>query len=182
MSEKATITAASASATATAAEQAANAPAPATPSTGTTAKKVGFAFVFPVILMIVVNVAYNIVAKLTPVDVNALASVFLTYLVCCVSSFAFFFITSKDRNYPRALKACNWSAPAMGLSLVLMEVAILLQYRAGWDISIACLVLYVILAVCLLVIGAIFYKEKVGIRRIVGCAVCAVGLVLVMMF
>lgn len=150
--------------------------------TGTTAKKTGFAFFFPVILMIGVNVAYNIVAKLTPVDVNALASVFLTYLVCFVFSLVAFFATSKDKSYPRALKKCNWSAPAMGLSLVLMEIAILLQYRAGWDISIACLVLYVILAVCLLAIGAVFYKEHVGIKRIIGCAVCAAGLVLLMMF
>ncbi len=145
-------------------------------------KKTGFAFLFPVILMIVVNVAYNIVAKLTPVDVNAIASVFLTYTVCCVSSFILFFATSKDKNYPHAIKKCNWSAPAMGLSLVLMEVAILLQYRAGWDVSVACLVLYVILAVCLLAIGAVFYKERVTVSRIVGCGICFAGLVLVMMF
>lgn len=146
------------------------------------AKKHGLAFYFPVILMIVVNVAYNIVAKLTPADVNALASVFLTYLVCCVLSFIAFFATSKEKSYPKALKKCNWSAPAMGLSLVLMEIAILLQYRAGWDISIACLVLYVILAVCLLAIGAVFYKERVSVSRIIGCAVCAVGIALVMLF
>lgn len=146
------------------------------------AKKHGFAYFFPVIMMIVVNVAYNIVAKLTPENINALASVFLTYTVCCVFSFIAFFATAKDKSYPRALKECNWSAPAMGLSLVLMEVAILLQYRAGWDISIACLVLYVILAVCLLVIGAVFYKERVSFTRIIGCAVCAAGIVLVMMF
>ena len=91
-----------------------------------TAKKTGFAFLFPVILMVFVNVAYNIVAKLTPAHVNAVASVFLTYTTCCVASFIFFFTTAKDKNYGRAIKKCNWSAPAMGLSLVLMEIAILL--------------------------------------------------------
>ena len=146
------------------------------------AKKSGFAFYFPVIMMIGVNVAYNIVAKLTPEDINPFASVFLTYTTCCVLSFAFFFATSKEKSYPAALKKCNWSAPAMGLALVLMEVAILLQYRAGWEVSIACLVLYVILAVCLLVIGALFYKERVGVSRVIGCAVCIGGLVLLMMF
>ena len=146
-----------------------------------TAKKTGFAFLFPVILMIFVNVAYNVVAKLTPTDVNAVASVFLTYATCCAASFIFFFTTAKDKNYGRAIKKCNWSAPAMGLSLVLMELAILLQYRAGWDVSVACLVLYVILAVCLLAIGAIFYKERVTISRIIGCGICFGGLALVMM-
>ena len=68
-----------------------------------TAKKTGFAFLFPVILMIFVNVAYNIVAKLTPTDVNAVASVFLTYATCCAASFIFFFTTAKDKNYGLSL-------------------------------------------------------------------------------
>ena len=148
----------------------------------TAAKKSGMAFYYPVILMIIVNILYNVAAKSTPADIDSFASVFLSYSACFIASFVLFFATSKDKNYPRALKKCNWSAPAMGLALVLMEVAILLQYRAGWDVSIACLVLYVILAICLMIIGVLAFKERVRVSRIVGCFVCFGGLVLLMMF
>ena len=148
-----------------------------------TAKKTGFAFYFPVLLMIGVNVAYNVVAKLTPADINTFASVFLTYFACLIASFICFFVTKRNpASYVSELKKTNWTAPALGAALIMMEVGILLQYAAGWGISMACLVLYILLAICLLIVGAVFYKEHVGIKRIIGCFICAGGLVLVIMF
>lgn len=146
------------------------------------AKKSTLIFWSPIILMIVVNVAYNIVAKVTPTEVNEYASVFLTYSVCFTCSLVFYFVSNKEKKYFKSLKMVNWAAPAMGMSLVLMEVAILLQYRAGWDISVAVLAIYVLLAICLMAVGGIFYKEKITVKKVLGCTICLIGLYLVILF
>jgi EamA domain-containing membrane protein RarD len=135
-------------------------------------------YFFPVILMIVANMAYSITAKITPEDVDAFASVSLTYLVCIAYSFIMFFVTRKGESYPKALKKINWTAPALGGCLVMLEISNLFLYRVGWDLSIGTLLMYVLLAIILVFVGLIFYKERITVLRVVGIATCIGGVIL----
>jgi drug/metabolite transporter (DMT)-like permease len=136
-------------------------------------------YFFPVILMILANAAYSITAKVTPEDIDAFASVSLTYLVCIAYSFVMFFITRKGESNPPALKKTNWTAPALGVVRVMLEVSNLLMYRVGWDLSIGTLIMYVLLAIILVFVGRLFYKEKITLKRLLGIAICIVGVVLI---
>lgn len=49
-------------------------------------------------------------------------------------------------------------------------------HKAGWQVSTLSTVEYAFLAVVLLVIGAIFYKEPLSWNKIVGVIICLVGL------
>lgn len=136
-------------------------------------------YFFPIILMILANFAYTLVQKVTPTEVDPFASVSLTYTVCIVYSFVMFFITRKGESYPKALKNVNWTAPALGLCLVTMETSTLLMFRFGWDISVGSIMTYVLLAVVLVFVGALFYKEKITSKRVLGIAICLIGVALV---
>ncbi len=133
----------------------------------------------PVLLMIGSNLAYTVTAKVTPTDVDTFASVSLTYCVCIVYALTMFFITSKNKNYVKEVKKANWTAPALGACLVCLELSTILLFRVGWDLSVSMLLAYVILAVVLVVLGRVLYKETLTAKRVVGIAISLVGVLLV---
>ena len=142
-------------------------------------KKLSLTKWIPVILMIVANTLYSVTAKVTPTDVDTFASVSLTYLVCIVYALVMFFITSSNKNYFKEIKKANWTAPVLGACLVCLEVSTILLFRVGWELSVGLLLAYVLLAVVLVILGRVVYKEKLTTKRIIGIVVSLVGVVLV---
>lgn len=142
-------------------------------------KKFSFAKWIPVILMIVANTLYSVTAKVTPTDVDTFASVSLTYLVCIVYALIMFFITSSNKNYFKEIKKANWTAPVLGACLVCLEVSTILLFRVGWELSVGLLLAYVLLAVVLVILGRVVYKEKLTAKRIIGIVISLAGVVLV---
>lgn len=142
-------------------------------------KKNGLVKWIPVILMIGSNLAYSITAKVTPADVDTFASVSLTYVVCIVYALLMFFITSSNKNYIKEIKKANWTAPVLGACLVCLEISTILLFRVGWDLSVGLLLAYVLLAIVLVILGRIVYKEKLTVKRIAGIVVSLAGVILV---
>jgi drug/metabolite transporter (DMT)-like permease len=54
-----------------------------------------------------------------------------------------------------------------------------MAYRAGWKISLGSLVANIALAVVLIPIGILFFKEGFGFNKVVGAAFCIIGLILI---
>lgn len=65
------------------------------------------------------------------------------------------------------------------MTIVCLEVGNILLYRSGWNISIASLVCNLGLAVLLIAVGLIFYKEQISARQVAGIVLCLAGLVLI---
>ncbi len=53
------------------------------------------------------------------------------------------------------------------------------MFRVGWDLSVGILLAYVILAVVLVLVGRVFYKETLTPKRVIGILISLVGVVLV---
>lgn len=53
------------------------------------------------------------------------------------------------------------------------------MYRAGWEVSKASLVANIILAILLLIIGAVIFHESVDIKKIAGIMLCVLGIILI---
>ena len=66
-----------------------------------------------------------------------------------------------------------------GVGVVAVELGFLLAYRAGWQLSDASVTANVSLAVVLLALGALVFREPVSTTRLVGVALCLCGLWLV---
>lgn len=142
-------------------------------------KKKGLIMWMPVALMIAANLAYSVTAKVTPADVDTFASVSLTYVVCIVYALLMFFITSSNKNYFKEIKKANWTAPVLGACLVCLEISTILLFRVGWDLSVGLLLAYVLLAVVMVILGRVAYKEKLTKKRLLGIGIALVGVVLV---
>ena len=137
-------------------------------------------YIWPVLLILGSNIAYNLMTKSTPAQVNPFASLTVTYLVAAVFSFILLMFSSS--GHPLAdFREVNWTGIVLGMAIVGLELGYICLYRAGWNISVGSLVANVLLAACLLVIGLVVFKEAVGVKQMLGIAVCLCGLVLINM-
>ena len=133
---------------------------------------------WPILMVVGANTLYNICTKSTPEGANAFASLFLTYGAAALAALALFFATSGDKNLLAALRQTNWTAWALGLSILGLEFGYIHVYRAGWKVSVASLVANIGLACVLLAVGVLAYRESVSPRQLLGAAVCGLGLIL----
>ncbi|MBQ7020879.1 MAG: EamA family transporter [Phascolarctobacterium sp.] len=134
---------------------------------------------WPVLVVVGANTIYNISTKSTPANVNAFASLAMTYVMAALSSVVLFFLTSDSKNLLAELAKTNWTAYALGVAIIGLEFGYICIYRAGWKIGVASLVANISLACVLLVVGYFFYKEVITLKQLLGMGVCAIGLMLI---
>ena len=136
-----------------------------------------FAYIWPLALVILSNVFYQICTKSVPKDMNPFASVTVTYLVGAVVSLILFFAFGEDKNLVRELSKLNWAPFVLGLVIVGLEAGWIYAYKAGWQVSVGFIVQSSVLAVILLAVGYFAYHEALTWNKIVGVVVCLIGLV-----
>lgn len=135
-----------------------------------------FSFIWPIALVILSNVVYQICAKSVPDTVSPFASLTITYLVGAVFTSVMFLVTNPERNFIKEITKMNWSSYVLGLVIVGLEVGFIYAYKAGWQVSTASIVQSSFLAIALFIVGAFLYREAVTWNKIVGIAICMVGL------
>lgn len=136
-------------------------------------------YILPLALVVASNVMYQICAKAVPGGINPLASLTVTYAVGTVLSLVLYFILNRDANLFAEYRKLNWAPFLLGVSIVGLEVGFILAYKAGWQMSILQVVQGIILAIILLFIGFIFFKEGITWNKIAGVVVCLAGLTLI---
>ncbi|MCQ2427440.1 MAG: DMT family transporter [Clostridia bacterium] len=140
-----------------------------------------FNYVWPLALVVLSNVVYQICAKSVPDKMNPFASLTVTYLVGAAASFILYFILGKNGNIIKEYKSLNWAPFVLGIVIVGLEVGFIYMYKAGWTVSVAQIVQAAILAVILIFVGRLLYKEPLSWNKILGVIVCLSGLWLINM-
>ncbi|MBQ7760351.1 MAG: EamA family transporter [Acidaminococcaceae bacterium] len=135
--------------------------------------------IWPVLVVVGANTIYNISTKSTPTDINAFASLAVSYLIAAVSSVVLFLLTSDGKSLMTELAKTNWSTYALGIAIIGLEFGYICIYRAGWKISVASLVSNISLACVLLLVGLFVYKEVITLKQFIGMGICALGLMLI---
>ena len=136
-----------------------------------------FHYIWPIALVVLSNIVYQICAKSAPGDMDPLASLTVTYLVGALASGALYFLLHRGGNLFREYRALNWAPFVLVVVIVGLEVGFIYAYRAGWQISRAQIVQSAVLAVCLVFVGALLYREHITWTKLAGVAICLVGLV-----
>jgi len=73
----------------------------------------------------------------------------------------------------------DWSSIGLAFAIVGLELGYILAYRSQWNISLGPLVANVAVAVLLLPVGLILFREKLSPLNALGVGVCLVGLMMV---
>ncbi len=135
-----------------------------------------FSYVWPIGLVVLSNVLYQICAKSTPNDMHPLASLTVTYIIGAVSSAVLYYVMNKGGNLIREYSHLNWSPFVLGIVIVGLEVGFIYAYKAGWQVSTASVVQSSFLAVALLIVGFLLYHETLNMSKVIGVLICMVGL------
>lgn len=132
--------------------------------------------IWPIALVVFSNIIYQICAKSIPKDMDTMASMTITYLVGAVCSAIMFFVMNRNGNLLQEYSKMNWAPIALGISVVGLEVGFIYAYKNGWSVSTASIVQSAFLAVALLIVGKLLYREQIDAGKIVGIGFCLVGL------
>lgn len=136
-----------------------------------------FNYVWPMILVIISNVVYQICAKSVPKEMNPFASLTVTYVVGAIASAILYFILGKNGNLVKEYSKLNWAPLVLGIVIVGLETGWIYAYKAGWQVSTGFIVQSAVLAVMLLVVGYFLYHEAFTWNKVVGVVICLIGLV-----
>lgn len=137
-----------------------------------------FSYIWPMALVVLSNVVYQICAKSVPEDMNPFASLTLTYLIGAAASVALYYALGANGSILREYGKVNWAPLVLGLVIVGLEVGWIYAYKAGWEVSTGFIIQSAVLAGVLLLVGALLYREALTWNKLVGVAVCLIGLVI----
>lgn len=134
-------------------------------------------YLFSIIIIVVSNTMYNICSKSIPAKANPFSSLIITYFTAAIISIIAFKFYKPGKGFFQSFEDLNWASIALGFSIVGLELGYVMAYRAGWNISLGSLVANILLALMLIPIGILFFKEGFGVNKIVGIVLCILGLI-----
>ncbi|MCQ2527466.1 MAG: DMT family transporter [Lachnospiraceae bacterium] len=138
-----------------------------------------FSYIWPLVLVVLSNTVYQVCAKEVPDKMNPFASLTITYMIGAIASLILYFVLSKGGNLIQEYQNTNWAPFVLGFVIVGLEVGNIYAYKAGWAVSVAQIVQAAVLAVILIFVGYMLYKEAITWNKVAGIVVCLAGLVLI---
>jgi uncharacterized membrane protein len=130
-------------------------------------------------LAIACTVGYHLVLKLTPAGVNPLLSLLVTYALVTVLFGVLLAASPGGFEWRQEIRHLNWTAIALAVAIVGLDLAFLFVYRGGFEVSLGALVTQSAAAMLLLVVGVAVFREKLSLANSAGIVLCLVGLWLV---
>lgn len=135
-----------------------------------------FNYIWPLAIIVISNIVYQICAKGIPVQMNTYASMTITYAVATLFSLAAFFVTTRGGNIIKEFSHTNWATVVLGIVITGLEVGFIFAYKAGWKVSTLATVSNAFLAVALIFVGLFVYHEPINWSKILGVVICLIGL------
>ena len=77
-----------------------------------------FSYVWPLALVVISNVFYQICAKSVPEKINPFASLTITYAVGAIASLIMYIFLHKDGNIIQEYQKANWAPFVLGFAIV----------------------------------------------------------------
>ena len=130
-------------------------------------------------LAVLCTVGYHLVLKLTPAGANPMLSLMVTYAVVTIAFGAVLLVAPGGFEWRHELRQLNWTALALALVIVGLDVAFLMTYRSGFEVSLGALVTQSAAAMVLLAVGVGLFNEKLSAANAAGLVLCLAGLWLV---
>jgi multidrug transporter EmrE-like cation transporter len=130
-------------------------------------------------LAILCTVGYHLVLKLTPAGASPLLSLMVTYALVTVAFGVALLAMPGGFEWRHELRQINWTALALALVIVGLDVAFLMTYRSGFAVSMGALVTQSAAALLLLAVGVGVFREKLTAANAAGLVLCLAGLWLV---
>jgi multidrug transporter EmrE-like cation transporter len=130
-------------------------------------------------LAILCTVGYHLVLKVTPAGVSPLLSLMLTYALVTLVLGVILLLAPGAFDWRQELRQLNWTALALAVVIVGLDLGFLYLYRGGFEVSLGALVTQSAAAMLLLIVGVAVFREKLSAANVAGLVLCLAGLWLV---
>lgn len=130
-------------------------------------------------LAITGTVAYHVVTKLMPAGAHPIATLFVAYVSGSLLCAAILLATPSAGGLRAQLAPVNWTAPALAVVVVVIDLAFILLYRSGFPVSLGALVTQAAAAIALIALGWLFFQDRLTATHLAGVVLCLAGLWLV---
>lgn len=131
----------------------------------------------PIAVAVFANVFYHVASKSILAEQNTFMGLIVNYATALLASAILFFLTPHEKILVEAAKS-NWACVLMGLSITGVEVAFVMIYRAGGELSTASLIVSILIALAMLAVGGVFYNEQITAQKIFGATLCIAGVIM----
>lgn len=134
---------------------------------------------FSIALVVLGNIVYHLGQRAIPRDANPVVATVAAYLVAIAATLATIPLLARETPLTTAWRTLNWSTVLVGTGIVAVEIGFLIAYRSGWTLGNASLVANATVAIALLGLGVLVFREPVSLTRLSGVGLCLAGLWLV---
>ena len=138
-------------------------------------------YVVSILIVIIASTCYTLFQNFIPDGVNPIVALGSMYLSGLVLALVFYTFTRKERvkgGDSELKKSVNWRILAFAATNILIDYGFLLAFRNGWEVSLLNIVSNVLILIGLMILGVMFFKEKLTVVNMVGLVVGVMGLVL----
>lgn len=137
-----------------------------------------FSYFAPLLLVIAANTCYHFISKSTSSQVNPFLGLVGAYGVSLLLSTVLFFVT-KTESLAAEISKLQSANFLLGLAVLGMESGWILMYRNGWEVSKASVIANICVAMILLAIGVLVFREALSLKKVAGLLICVVGVALI---
>jgi drug/metabolite transporter (DMT)-like permease len=136
---------------------------------------------FALALMIAVTgqVLYHFAQKSVAANAHPVVSLLIFYCGAGVLTLPLLFWFPLTQPLAKEIGHINWAVLLVAASIVLIELGFLLAYRAGGSLSNSFVLTAAVVTVSLAVIGVLFFKEALSVQKLIGAALCLLGIYLI---
>jgi drug/metabolite transporter (DMT)-like permease len=136
------------------------------------------AFLAPFLLAVAGLATYHVAQKAVPASAHPLALLAVAYAVAAAACIAMMPLYSPGQSLRAAFATVPWMVVLIALGMLGLEIGYLLAYRAGWPLSLTAVGASTLVALVLVPVGAVFFREAITPARIAGIVLCLAGLAL----
>jgi len=132
----------------------------------------------PLLLAVCGGVVYHVAAKSIPRSIEPSAALIGLYATALAGSVLTHTVL---RSGPVTLRiAAYWhpTVAAVGLGVLIVELGFLLAYRGAWPVSTASVLANSLVAVILVPLGVVVFREPLTLERAIGIVLCLLGVAL----
>lgn len=133
----------------------------------------------PALVYVVCAVAYQVTAKTVPVGTNPFAMLTAVYIIAAAVCALLAILTRGEAALPALVRGIPKSALLMGIAVIGLEASMLYAYRMGWPVSLFPILVYSLLSVALLIVGAAAFSEGLTVKKLIGVGLCLSGLIVI---
>lgn len=132
-----------------------------------------------ILIAILGSTTYHLFQKSVPANVHPALVLMATYATAFVGSIGLFAVIPMNGTLREEVVKLTPGAFLPGIAILGIELGFLLAYRAGWQVNVAPLLVNMIVALLLIPLGLILFKESLSPTQLIGIVVCLVGLALI---